>query len=289
VREFLEWHADTSGAAEFGHWWWRERATGELVGMAGLLRDQVEDEPVVEVGWSIARACQRRGFATEAAVASIAWGFDACGLERIVSFSLPENLASRRVMERAGLKYERDFERKGFPHVLYIAHRETWTRPVSSALMLTVGQPAPDFTLSDQEGNQVTLSKLRGQTVVLYFYPRADTPGCTTQACGIRDRRADYEAAGARVLGVSPDQVDAVAKFAGKFSLDFTLLADPEHAVAEAYGTWAEKSMYGKKYWGVVRATFIIDADGEIVRVFPKVSPKTHDDEVLAALAELAA
>jgi peroxiredoxin Q/BCP len=155
--------------------------------------------------------------------------------------------------------------------------------------MLEAGVSAPDFTLPDQGGNDVTLSELRGEVVVLYFYPRADTPGCTTQACGVRDRGADYAAAGARVLGVSPDEVAAVKKFADKFDLDFTLLADADHAVAEAYGTWVEKSMYGKKYWGVQRATFLIDADGKVAKVFPKVSPKTHDDVVLGALAELAA
>ena len=152
--------------------------------------------------------------------------------------------------------------------------------------MLEAGQAAPDFTLPDQNGDEVTLSELRGQTVVLYFYPRADTPGCTTQACGIRDHRNDYTGTGARVIGVSPDEVDAVAKFAGKYDLDFTLLADADHSVADAYGTWVEKSMYGKKYWGVQRATFLIDAEGTIARVFPKVSPKTHDEVVLAALAE---
>ncbi|HEX2127821.1 MAG TPA: thioredoxin-dependent thiol peroxidase [Solirubrobacterales bacterium] len=149
------------------------------------------------------------------------------------------------------------------------------------------GTRAPDFTLRNQDGEEVTLSKLRGQPVVVYFYPRADTPGCTTQACGVRDHRADYEAAGARVLGVSPDPVEKLAKFAGKHALDFTLLADPDHEVAEAYGTWVEKSMYGKKYLGVQRATFIVDAEGKIAKVFPKVSPKTHDEQVLAALAEL--
>src|SRR3954467_14745053 len=119
--------------------------------------------------------------------------------------------------------------------------------------MVERGQEAPDFTLPDQDGEPVTLSALRGAPVVVYFYPRADTPGCTTQACGIRDRRADYEAAGVRVLGVSPDTVDAIAKFAGKFDLDFTLLADADHAVADAYGTWVEKSRYGKTYMGVQR------------------------------------
>ena len=155
--------------------------------------------------------------------------------------------------------------------------------------MLEVGASAPDFTLPDQDGNEISLADLKGETVVLYFYPRADTPGCTTQACSIRDRRAEYKAASTRVIGVSPDKVEAVKKFAGKFDLDFTLLADADHAVAEAYGTWVEKSMYGKKYWGVQRATFVIDPDGSIAKVFPKVSPKTHDDVVLKALAELAA
>ena len=155
--------------------------------------------------------------------------------------------------------------------------------------MLEPGQQAPDFTLPDQNGDDLTLSDLRGQTVVLYFYPRADTPGCTTQACGIRDHRNDYADTGARVVGVSPDEVDAVRKFADKYDLDFTLLADADHAVADAYGTWGEKSMYGKKYMGVARATFLIDAEGTIAKVFPKVSPKTHDEVVLEALAELQA
>lgn len=155
--------------------------------------------------------------------------------------------------------------------------------------MLEAGASAPDFTLPDQNGNEVSLSGLEGETVVLYFYPRADTPGCTTQACSVRDRSAEYKAAGARVIGVSPDPVEAVQKFASKFDLDFTLLADADHAVADAYGTWVEKSMYGKKYMGVQRATFIIGPDGKVAKVFPKVSPKTHDDVVLKALAEPAA
>ena len=151
------------------------------------------------------------------------------------------------------------------------------------------GEQAPDFALPDQNGNEVSLASLRGETVVLYFYPRADTPGCTTQACGVRDRGADYAKAGARVIGISPDEVGAIDKFADKFDLDFTLLADADHAVAEAYGTWVEKSMYGKKYMGVQRATFIIGPDGRVDRAFPKVAPKTHDETVLGALAELAA
>ncbi|HVD41867.1 MAG TPA: thioredoxin-dependent thiol peroxidase [Solirubrobacterales bacterium] len=155
--------------------------------------------------------------------------------------------------------------------------------------MLSEGDKAPSFTLPDQNGEKVKLSDLKGQTVVLYFYPKANTSGCTTQACGVRDRRADYEAAGARVIGISPDEVKDVDKFAGKYDLDFTLLADADHAVAEKYGTWVEKSMYGRKYMGVARATFIIDPQGKIAKVFPKVQLKKHDDLVLEALDELAA
>jgi thioredoxin-dependent peroxiredoxin len=155
--------------------------------------------------------------------------------------------------------------------------------------MVEAGDAAPDFTLPDQDGNEVRLADLKDETVVLYFYPRADTPGCTTQACGIRDRRPDYKKAGARVIGVSPDTVEAVKKFADKFDLDFTLLADADHAVSERYGTWVEKSMYGKRYMGVQRATFIIGPDGKVAKAFPKVSPKTHDDVVLGALDELTA
>ncbi len=154
--------------------------------------------------------------------------------------------------------------------------------------MIEPGQDAPDFTLPDQDGTPIALSSLRGRRVVLYFYPKADTPGCTTQACGIRDRQADYDAAGAVVLGVSPDPVKAVKKFHDGQGLTFTLLADEDHAVAETYGVWAEKSMYGKTFWGVTRATYVIDADGVIAHVIPKVSPKTHDDVVLTALAEAA-
>jgi thioredoxin-dependent peroxiredoxin len=151
------------------------------------------------------------------------------------------------------------------------------------------GTEAPDFTLSDQDGGEVTLSSLRGAPVVLYFYPKADTPGCTTQACGIRDHSSDYEAAGVRVLGVSPDPVSAVKKFHDKQSLNFTLLADEDHAVAEQYGVWVEKSMYGRTYWGNQRATFVVDEEGVVQHVIPKASPKTHDDEVLAALGEMTA
>jgi thioredoxin-dependent peroxiredoxin len=155
--------------------------------------------------------------------------------------------------------------------------------------MIEAGEKAPEFTLPDQDGREVSLSDFAGRTLVLYFYPKADTPGCTTQACSIRDRVADYEAADAVVVGVSPDPVDRVKKFHGGKSLNFRLLADADHAVCDAYGVWGEKNMYGKKYWGAQRSTFIIDGDGTVVHVIPKASPKTHDDEVLAVLARRSA
>ena len=150
--------------------------------------------------------------------------------------------------------------------------------------MVEVGQTAPDFELPDQNGEPVRLSGLRGQKVVVYFYPKADTPGCTTQACGIRDHAADYDAADAVVLGISPDPVNRVKKFADKYDLGFTLLADEDHAVAEAYGVWVEKSMRGGTYWGNERTTFVIDPDGRVAEVLRKVKPAQHDDLVLAAL-----
>ena len=154
--------------------------------------------------------------------------------------------------------------------------------------MLATGDAAPDFTLPDQNGEPTTLSSLRGRTVVLYFYPKASTPGCTTQACGVRDHLPAYEEANAVVLGVSPDPVKKVRKFHDDEGLNFTLLADEDHAVSEEYGVWAEKSMYGRTYWGVVRSTFLIDGEGVVRHVIPKVTPKTHDEQVLAALKELA-
>lgn len=151
--------------------------------------------------------------------------------------------------------------------------------------MVERGEKAPDFELPDQDGCPVSLSGLRGQNVVLYFYPKADTPGCTTQACGVRDHRADYSSADAIVLGVSPDPVAKVKRFHDKQGLNFGLLADEDHAVAERYGVWVEKSMYGKTYFGNERTTFIIDRDGVLAEVLRKVKPAEHDALVLKALA----
>jgi thioredoxin-dependent peroxiredoxin len=152
--------------------------------------------------------------------------------------------------------------------------------------MTEQGDQAPDFELPDQNGNPIKLSDLRGQPVVVYFYPKADTPGCTTQACGVRDHRADYAKVGSVVLGISPDPVKKVKKFHEKYDLDFALLADEGHAVADAYGVWAEKSMYGKKYFGNERTTFIIDSEGKVAEVLRKVKPAEHDALVLAALGK---
>jgi thioredoxin-dependent peroxiredoxin len=150
------------------------------------------------------------------------------------------------------------------------------------------GDEAPDFELPDQDGRVVTLGGLRGKPVVLYFYPKADTPGCTTQACGVRDHRADYAKAGAVVLGVSPDSVAKVKRFHDKQALNFALLADEGHAVADAYGVWVQKSMYGKTYFGNERTTFVIDPDGRVAQVLRKVKPAEHDELVLDALSALA-
>jgi peroxiredoxin Q/BCP len=146
------------------------------------------------------------------------------------------------------------------------------------------GKPAPDFELKSDSGESVKLSDLRGKQVVLYFYPKDDTPGCTAQACGIRDAYGEFEQAGAVVLGVSPDDERSHVKFKEKFDLPFTLLADEEHRVAEQYGVWAEKKFMGRKYWGVERSTFVIGEDGNVKKVMHKVKPDTHADDVLATL-----
>jgi peroxiredoxin Q/BCP len=152
---------------------------------------------------------------------------------------------------------------------------------------IKVGSVAPEFSLPDQAGNLVALSRFRGQKVVVYFYPKASTPGCTTQACGVRDHQTDYAAAGAVVLGISPDPVKAIRKFADKQHLNFELLADEDHAVCEAYGVWVEKSMYGKTFWGAQRSTFVLDEQGVVRHVIKKVTPASHDADVLAALAAI--
>lgn len=155
-------------------------------------------------------------------------------------------------------------------------------------MALEPGVQAPDFKLTNQDGHTVELSGLRGRPVVLYFYPKASTPGCTTQACGVRDHRADYDQLGAVVLGVSPDPVSKIKKFAEEQALDFRLLSDEDHAVAERYGVWVEKSMYGRTYWGNERTTFVIDPDGRVTHVLRKVKPAEHDELVLKALGAAA-
>lgn len=150
--------------------------------------------------------------------------------------------------------------------------------------MIEEGKPAPDFELQSDSGETVSLKELRGKPVVLYFYPKDDTPGCTTQACGIRDVYGEFERAGAVVLGVSPDDERSHVKFKEKYELPFTLLADTDHAVAEQYGVWGEKKYAGKSYMGVFRSTFVIDADGTVKKVMHNVKPATHADDVLAAL-----
>ena len=152
---------------------------------------------------------------------------------------------------------------------------------------IAAGATAPEFSLADDRGQNVTLKQFRGKPVVLYFYPKDDTPGCTKEACAFRDRQADLQAAGAVVLGVSPDGVESHGKFRDKFNLNFPLLADVEHSLAESYGAWREKNMYGKKSMGVVRSTFLIDAQGKIARVWKKVDVDGHDQQVLEALAAL--
>ena len=153
--------------------------------------------------------------------------------------------------------------------------------------MLEQGTIAPDFSLAADGGGEVRLSDYRGKRVVLYFYPKDATPGCTTEACNFRDDHSEIVAAGAVVLGVSPDSVKSHDKFKLKHSLPFVLLSDPDHEVAERYGAWGEKKMYGKTYMGIIRSTYIIDEEGVIAKVFPKVRPKNHSAEVLEALSKM--
>ena len=151
--------------------------------------------------------------------------------------------------------------------------------------MLREGEPAPDFTLRSDGGEEISLSSLRGRPVVVYFYPKDDTPGCTTQACGIRDAWGEFEQAGALVLGVSPDDEASHVKFKEKYDLPFTLLADTDHEVADAYGVWGEKSYAGKTYMGVQRSTFVIDPEGNLAKIFHDVKPAEHAHQVLEALS----
>jgi peroxiredoxin Q/BCP len=150
--------------------------------------------------------------------------------------------------------------------------------------MVEEGKPAPDFELTSDTGETVKLSDFRGRPVVLYFYPKDDTPGCTKQACGIRDAYGEFQQRGAVVLGVSPDNEASHVKFRDKYSLPFTLLADPDHSVAEDYGVWVEKNAYGKKKMGIERSTFLIDGEGKVTKVMRRVKPDTHADDVLAVL-----
>ena len=152
--------------------------------------------------------------------------------------------------------------------------------------MVEEGKPAPDFELTSDTGERVKLSDFRGKPVVLYFYPKDDTPGCTTQACGIRDEYGEFEKRGAVVLGVSPDTEESHVKFREKYELPFTLLADPEHEVAEQYGVWGERKFAGKTYLGINRSTFVIDAEGNVSKSMRGVKPDTHAEKVLAALSD---
>jgi thioredoxin-dependent peroxiredoxin len=153
--------------------------------------------------------------------------------------------------------------------------------------VIEAGQPAPDFTLPDQDGQPVALEQFRGRPVVLYFYPKDDTPGCTREACAFRDARADYENAGAQVIGVSPDSPASHRKFAEKYQLPFTLVADPERRVCQAYGVWKEKNLYGKKSMGVERTTLVIDRAGIVRKAFRRVKVDGHSEQVLEALQSL--
>ncbi len=151
--------------------------------------------------------------------------------------------------------------------------------------MVAEGKKAPAFALPDVRGTTVRLRDFRGRTVVLYFYPKDDTPGCTTEACAFRDDYTAYAGQGAVIIGISPDTAASHARFAQKYRLPFILLADPDHAVAEAYGVWKKKSLYGRVFSGVERSTFVIDPAGTITRIFRRVRPSGHSGEVLAALA----
>src|SRR5262245_27437650 len=196
--------------------------------------------------------------------------------------SLHEDRAVRRGHTRAG--YARSARPGRQPPYPRGRTQTTTTARRRETSVIEEGKPAPEFALVSDSGETVTLSALRGKPVVLYFYPKDDTPGCTTQACGIRDAYGEFERAAAVVLGISPDDERSHVKFKGKYDLPFTLLSDTEHEVAEQYGVWGEKTYMGRPYMGVSRTTFVIDEDGNVVSVMQDVKPATHADDVLAAL-----
>jgi peroxiredoxin Q/BCP len=158
---------------------------------------------------------------------------------------------------------------------------------INMADWVEIGQTAPDFTLKNDEGEDIKLSSLRGKPVVLYFYPADDTPGCTTEACAFRDSRSAWSGTGARVFGISPDDVESHAKFRKKYDLNFSLLADPEHKIGDLYGAWREKNMYGKVSMGIVRSTYILDAMGKVTHLWKRVKVEEHDQKVIEALKSL--
>jgi peroxiredoxin Q/BCP len=166
-----------------------------------------------------------------------------------------------------------------------IASAHTWRYPAADVAHLTAGDPAPPFELPDQDGGVVRLSDFKGRKVLVYFYPKADTPGCTAQSCSVRDARADFEGLDIAAVGISPDVPKAQKAFDAKYRLGFPLLADPDHAVADAYGVWGEKSLYGRKYMGIIRSSFLIGDDGRILEAWYKVSPKDTVPKALKAAA----
>jgi peroxiredoxin Q/BCP len=166
-----------------------------------------------------------------------------------------------------------------------IASAHAWRYPAADVAHLTAGDPAPPFELPDQDGGVVRLSDFKGRKVLVYFYPKADTPGCTAQSCSVRDARADFEGLDIAAVGISPDVPKAQKAFDAKYRLGFPLLADPDHAVADAYGVWGEKSLYGRKYMGIIRSSFLIGDDGRILEAWYKVSPKDTVPKALKAAA----
>jgi peroxiredoxin Q/BCP len=206
--------------------------------------------------------------------------------------SAPKKAAKKSAKKAVGKKAVKKKAAPAKAAVSKRAKKATATKPVAAEAAEPAwpreGSVAPDFTAVAHDGSVVRLAALKGRPVVLYFYPKDDTPGCTVEACGFRDAHARFARHKAVVLGVSPDSGKSHQKFREKYGLPFTLLVDESHAVAEKYGAWREKSMYGKKYMGVARSTFVIDAAGRIAKAFTSVKPQGHEQEVLAAVAELA-